>query len=537
MKQPTVQKRFLRTASFAGIMATLCYTSCAPQSDATKKQSNAASTSASLAKEIPITKRDEMMQSVAKKAPVTAIIQVKSTPSSQDEKMKWWRDARFGMFIHWGSYSVLGGVWKGKDYSKETSHASSEHIRKAAKIPDAEYVKVAEQFDPTNFNAAEWVSMAKAAGMKYMVITAKHHEGFAMFDTHYTDYSIMKASPFKRDIVKELADECHKQGVRFGVYYSHNLDWHHAPDESLTGHPLSETEMAKYHELVKGQLTELLTKYGEISAIWFDMAGKDTAFNNELGALVHRLQPQTIISSRLYSAIPFEERKYADYQSLGDRSVAISKVERDTECPMTTRLNWGYAQHDDHCKSVKKLVEYLAVDASHGANMILNVGPKPDGTIPQEEAASYLGIGKWLEVNGESIYCTKATPLDYDFPWGLVTQNPEKKRLYLHILKWNPQGIELTGVMGQPSHAYLLADPAHKELTVERKDAVLTVKVPETAPDGNDSVIVLEFPAGIKIDPAAKSDFHWQPTPDVGMKIKIPGQPDPKKKKKGITSK
>lgn len=437
---------------------------------------------------------------------------VNSPALNQDAKMQWWNDARFGMFIHWGTYSVLGGMWKGKDYSKEFSGASTEWIRNRAKISDEEYVKESQQFDPTHFNAAEWVSLAKGAGMKYIVITAKHHEGFALFDTKYSDYSIIKASPFKRDIIKELADECKKQGLHFGVYYSQKIDWHH---EKLPG----------YHDLLKGQITELLTNYGDIAVMWFDMGDGNTIFNNELGALVRKLQPNTIIGSRLYSGkLPDSEKKYADFKSLGDRSVAMNRIEGYGECPMTTRLNWAYAEHDDHWKSVKILIEYLVVDASRGANMILNFGPKPDGTFTQEDTDRLKGIGQWMKVNGESIYATKASPLGYDFPWGVITQNPEKKRLYLHVLKWEPKEIELTGFLGQPSHAYLLADSTHKELAVERKGGALSVKVPETAPDENDSVIVMEFPQGIKVDPSAKSDVHWKPTPIMGLSEKSGGK-------------
>ena len=431
---------------------------------------------------------------------------------SQSERMQWWSDARFGMFIHWGTYSVLGGVYKGKDYSKEFSHASAEWIKNRAKIPDDEYVKLAHQFNPTNFNAAEWVSLAKAAGMKYIVITAKHHEGFCMFDSKTTDYDIMDASPFKRDIIKELADECRKQGLHFGVYYSQKIDWHNEK------HP-------GYHDLLKGQISELLTNYGDIAVMWFDMGDGNTAFNNELGALVRKLQPKTIIGSRLYAGkMPDSEKKYADFKSLGDRSVATRPVADYGECPMTTRLNWAYAQHDEHWKSVKLLIEYLVVDAARGANMLLNFGPKPDGTFTEQDTERLKGIGKWMAVNGESIYGTKASPLNYDFPWGLITQNAGLKRLYLHVLKWNPKGIELTGILGQPSHAYLLADPARKDLVVERNGDALTAKVPAAAPDENDSVIVMEFADGIKVDANAKSGFHWKPTPVMGLSEKSGGK-------------
>jgi alpha-L-fucosidase len=258
--------------------------------------------------------------------------------------------------------------------------------------------------------------------------------------------------------------------------------------------------------------------------MWFDMGDNNTAFNNELGALVRSLQPKTIMGSRLYEGrVPDSEKKYADFKSLGDRSVATRPVEGYGECPMTTRLNWAYAQHDDHWKSMKLLIEYLVVDSSRGANMLLNFGPKPDGTFTQEDADRLKGIGQWMKVNGESIYGSKARPINFDFPWGVVTQNIEQKRLYLHVLKWNPAGIELAGILGQPSHAYLLADPSHKELVVERKGDVLMIKVPEKGPDENDSVIVLDFPEGIKVDANAKADFHWKATPVMGLSEKSGG--------------
>jgi alpha-L-fucosidase len=425
-----------------------------------------------------------------------------------DERMEWWREARFGMFIHWGLYSVLGGEWDGKDYGKEMGRASAEWIMRRAPVPTREYEKLAKKFNPVKFDAKAWVGLARQAGMKYLVITAKHHDGFSMFDSKATDYDIMDATPFKRDVIKELAEECHRQGLRFGVYYSHSKDWRNR------GRSEKKKPSDEYVAFVRTQLRELLTNYGDLAVIWFDMGDKFTDINTSYGNIVKELQPNCLVSGRLKGG-----KNISDYRQEGDRRIPERRVTGDVETPMTLRDNWGYDRDDDNWKTDKDILERLCLCVCRGANMLLNVGPKPDGTLCPEEIASLKAIGRWMRVNGEAIHGTTASPFDFDFPWGSMTQ--KGNRLYLHVLKWNPEGIRFNGLLSKPTGARLLADPARKELVIHQADGITTVEVPNEAPDPNVSVIVLELDGPIAIDRTATGKYHWT----KGADIKLQGKP------------
>jgi len=446
---------------------------------------------------------------------VIACIAFASSANSitQDERMKWWREARFGMFIHWGLYSIPGGEWKGKDYGKECGGASAEWVMNRAAIPKDEYRKLTKQFNPVKFDAAEWVSLAKAAGMKYIVITAKHHDGFCLFDTDYTDYNVVDATPFKRDIIKEMADECRKQGIHFGVYYSQFQDWYHRGLRKNAGTlPISE-----YLEMVQNHLDELLTNYGDIAVLWFDTGSSNREEADRQGERVRELQPRTIICSRLYSRkVPENQRKYADFESLPDRKVASARVTGDTETCMTMRRNWGYDRDDNNWKSAKDIIERLVISSSRGVNFLLNIGPTPRGTFCPEEIERLKTIGKWMKANGESIYGTMPSPFDFDFSWGVITQ--KTNTLYLHVMQWPPEGVIFNGLISKPSKAYLPADPECKDLTVRqnREGHITTIKIPEQAPDPYDSVIVLKFDTPPEIDKDAAGEYHW--TKSSGLK-------------------
>ena len=424
-----------------------------------------------------------------------------------DDRMAWWREARFGLFIHWGLYAVLGGEWNGKDYGKEMGGASAEWIMLRARIPTAEYEKLAQRFNPTNFDAKEWVGLAREAGMKYMVITAKHHDGFAMFDSRATDYDIVDATPFGRDPLQELADECRRQGLRFGVYYSHSKDWRNR------GRSEKKRPPDDYVTLVEAQLRELLTRYGDLAVLWFDMGDKFTAINTRYGNLVKELQPRCLISGRLRGS-----ENISDYRQERDRTIPSKRVEGDAETPMTLRDNWGYDRDDDNWKSDKDILQRLSLCACRGANLLLNVGPRPDGTLCPEEVRSLKAIGAWMKTNGEAVHGTTAGPFDYDFPWGSVTQ--KGNRLYLHVLAWDEGGIQLNGLVSQPTKASLLADPDRKALPVKRdgQTGAVTVHVSAEAPDPNVSVIVLDFAGPIEVDPKATGTYHW--VKGTGVKVR-----------------
>ncbi|WP_372724519.1 alpha-L-fucosidase [Novipirellula sp.] len=434
-----------------------------------------------------------------------------ATPNHADDShMQWWRDARFGMFIHWGLYSVAGGEWEGKDYGKEQGGASAEWLMNSAKIPGKQYRDtLAPQFNPTDFDAKEWVSIAKQAGMKYVVITSKHHDGFCLFDTDATDYNVMDATPFKRDIIKELSEECAKQGLKFGVYYSQFKDWYHRSFQRKQG-VLSNDE---YLELVEKNLDELLSNYGEMAVLWFDVGGNNVIEADQQGARVRELQPNAVICSRLYSRrVPEDNRKYADFESLPDRMLPAERMTQDTETCMTMRHNWGYDQNDDHWKSTKDIIEFLALCGARGVNLLLNVGPDPKGNLLPEETERLKEVGQWMDANGESIYGTTSSPVDFDFWWGAMTQ--KNQTLYLHVLEWKPSGIEFNGIVGKPVKAYFLADPKRTPLPVTYDaDAHSTkVKVPETAPDQRNTVIAVEYDSAVVVDPNAKGKYHWYTT-------------------------
>ncbi|MEP2774685.1 MAG: alpha-L-fucosidase [Luteolibacter sp.] len=431
-----------------------------------------------------------------------------------DAHMEWWRDARYGMFIHWGLFSIPGGEWKGKDYGKEAGGASAEWLMNSVPISGREYREtLAPQFNPTEFDAATWVSTAKAAGMKYIVITSKHHDGFCMFDTDATDYNVMDATPFKRDIIKELADECAKQDIKFGVYYSQFKDWYHRGNGRKGKGTMTTPQ---YLEMVKKNLDELLTNYGDMAVLWFDVGGGNLKEANEQGARVRELNPNTVICSRLYSrSVPKDKQIYADFESLPDRTIATERMEEDSETCMTMRHNWGYDQDDDNWKSSKDILERMVLSAARGVNFLLNVAPTPQGTFMKEENERLAEIGEWMKVNGESIYGTTYSPVDFDFPWGAMTQNDQK--VYLHVMKWNPGSIEFNGIVGKPAKAYFLADPEREalELEYDANGHVTRIAVPEEAPDVKDTVIALEYDVPVKADPDAKGEYLWSKSTGV----------------------
>lgn len=374
------------------------------------------------------------------------LAQTAKTKTDQ-QKMQWWRDARFGLFIHWGLYSVPAGEWNGN-----TSYG--EWIRSTAQIPLAMYDKFISQFNPTEFNADNWVRMAKDAGMKYLVITTKHHDGFALWPTATTDFNVMN-TPFKRDPLKELADACNKYGVQLCFYYS-IMDWHHPDylprrdwesDRSTEG-----ADFSRYVAYMKEQLKELLTKYGKIGVLWFDGEWEDT-WTHELGKdlynYVKSLQPDIIINNRVdkgrggMAGITRPGDFAGDFGTPEQEIPATGFPGVDWESCMTMNGNWGFNSHDQNWKSPEDLVHKLIETASKGGNFLLNVGPTSGGLFPQASIGRLQDIGKWMSVNSTSIYNTEASPLN-DLNFGYCTQKkiPGGTRLYFHVTKW-PAGDKL----------------------------------------------------------------------------------------------
>ena len=416
-------------------------------------------------------------------------------PGAQaDPRLDWWREARFGMFIHWGLYAIPAGIWKGEEIP-----GIGEWIQQRARIPVAEYEPLAARFNPVKFNAAEWVSLAKRAGQKYLVITAKHHDGFCLFKTALTPYNIVDGTPFGRDVVAELAGECARQGIRFGLYYSQTQDWHH-PDGAMAQHPDESKEewtarearkdFAGYiNDYVKPQVRELLTHYGPIGVIWFDTPMYIQA-EQSLGLLelVHQLQPDCLVCGRVGNAL-------GDYASAGDNRIPGRTVAQDWETPATINDTWGYKINDQHWKSAEDLLHKLVDITSKGGNYLLNIGPTAEGVVPQPSVERMQAVGDWLARNGESVYGTKAGPVQ-GLAWGRTTTRPGK--VFLHVFDWPEDGvIHLAGLPGRPLRVYLLQDVILKdkqaELAFSQYDQEVVVHGPARSPDAMDSVIVFDL--------------------------------------------
>jgi len=409
-------------------------------------------------------------------------------PAHAADRMAWFNQARFGMFIHWGIYSVPAG-----EYGTNKNYA--EWIQLQANIPGSEYEKYAAQFDPTNFNAKDWVRVAKDAGMKYIVITAKHHDGFCMFDSKLTDYTIVKATPWHHDPMKDLAAECKKAGITFCFYYS-DPDWHNTnfpakySQHGFHGNPNPNADLEKYVTYMKGQVRELLTGYGPIGIMWFDGGGSFKDERADMPALlhsqeiideIHQLQPRCLVNNRL--GLP------ADYGT-PEQHIPGARPTNSFEVCMTLNGHWGYNKNDHHWKEPKVVIQNLADIASKGGNYLLNVGPTSQGIFPPEAVRILGEVGKWMDVNGESIYGTIASPLDNAPAWGRITQ--KGNRLYLHVFDWPANGkLTITGINATPRRTLLLA--TKQRLDVHEMSAhQLEITVPSTAPDPIDSVIALD---------------------------------------------
>ena len=402
------------------------------------------------------------------------------TREQKDARMKWWREARFGMFIHWGLYAVPAGTWNGKQIG-----GIGEWIMHQAKIPVKDYAALAGQFNPVKFNADEWVSIAKNAGMKYIIITSKHHDGFAMFKSAASPFNIYDATPFKRDPLAELAKACRRQGIKLGFYYSEAQDWHHPGGAAAGGHwdPAQDGDMDEYiRKIAVPQVREILSNYGPLGVLWWDTPTGMTPERARQFLPLLKLQPGIITNNRLGGGFP------GDTETPEQHIPATGYKDRDWETCMTMNDTWGYKSYDNNWKSVETLLRNLVDIASKGGNYLLNVGPTAEGVIPQPSVERLAAIGKWLEANGESIYATTAGPFK-KLPWGRCTTKPGK--LYLHVFHWPADGVLNVPMSGTVLRAYLLSEP-EKALTVSASDRGCAIQLPATAPDPIDTVVVAE---------------------------------------------
>jgi alpha-L-fucosidase len=424
---------------------------------------------------------------------------VGESASQKDARMAWWRDARFGMFIHWGLYAVPAGVWKG-----ERVKGLGEWIMNEAQIPRDEYAQLARRFNPTQFDADEWVRIAKDAGMKYIIITSKHHDGFANFDSRVSSYDIVDATPYHRDAIKALASAAHRAGLRFGVYYS-IMDWHH-PDAQGPNYPnynsrtATNPNFSRYVETyMKPQLRELITQYPEIDVLWFDgewIPDWSDEQGKSLYAWLRGMRPSLIINNRVGHSRQGMAGMSANKDAPGDFGTPEQRVPPeglpgvDWETCMTLNDTWGFQSFDDGWKDTRTLVRLLIDAASKGGNFLLNVGPTAQGVIPPQSVSRLREMGDWMRANGEAVYGTTASP--YGLPaWGRYTAKPSAGRTYAHVFDWpKDRRLTLTGVKDKPRAVYLLAD--RKPLAVEQTTGGWTVQLPVVRPSAISSVLVLE---------------------------------------------
>lgn len=410
--------------------------------------------------------------------------------TDRDARMAWWREAKFGMFVHWGVYSTSGGLYKGQKLPN-----SAEWMMARGKIPIAEYERYATQFNPTKFDADQFVGLAKQAGMKYLVITAKHHDGFSMFASKCSEYDVVDATPFGRDIMKELADACQKQGIRFGFYYSQAQDWHHPGgfgnswDKTIKRVSNDDYVMNKAVPEVK----QLLTDYGPIGIFWWDTPRKMSRESFDALHSLTRLQPNVITNDRL------GEDYVGDYKTFERNIPAQGPLGKDWEVCMPISGSWGYKIGDNDFKSTTKLIRNLIEIASMGGNYLLNVSPTGEGTLLPPAIDRLKAIGAWMEVNGEAIYGTKASPFA-NLEWGRCTRKESngETTLYFHVYDWPADGkLLVPGLKNPVQQASLLAGGV--TLQTESSDEGVTISLPAQAPDEHASVVVLKVNGTLEV--------------------------------------
>ena len=420
---------------------------------------------------------------VATLLPCRAVAQASDTvPPERLAARQWYRDARFGMFVHWGVYSLLGqGEW----------------VMQNREIPVGAYEWLATTFDPVKFDARDWVSLAKAAGVRYITITSRHHDGFSMFATRATRYNIVDWTPFKRDPLQELAAECRRQGIRLFFYYS-QLDWHH-PDywpRGSTGRNSGRPESgdwSRYLDFMDAQLTELLTNYGPIGGIWFDGMWDKPDADWRLPhtyALIHRLQPAAlIVPNHHQSPLPGEDVQTFE-QDLPGANTAGFNTEQIGQLPLETSLtmnrSWGFSITDRDYKTPQQLVRYLVEAAGRDANLLLNVGPRPDGTIPPEADERLREVGRWLATYGGSIYGTRGGPIP-PRDWGVTTTRGDT--VFVHVLAWPDRVLALPSLGARVVAARMFA--TGERVAVTQSEAGVTLTLPTGGKDEPDRVVVL----------------------------------------------
>jgi alpha-L-fucosidase len=422
------------------------------------------------------------------------------TPAEREARMAWWEEARFGMFIHWGLYAVPAGEYRGIKQSRHNGEWIMHHLN----IPIAEYEKFANHFNPTAYDAKEWVRIAKDAGMKYIVITSKHHDGFCLWDSKLTDWDVVDATPYKKDLLKPLADACREEGIKLCFYHS-IMDWHH-PDAQAIWEPFYNSgrkstrggnpNFQQYiDDYMKPQLRELLTHYGDIGVMWFDgewIPDYTTEMGKEVDRFVRSLQPNIIVNNRVDKGRMGMDGMDREGEFAGDFGTPEQKIPDtgfpgvDWESCMTMNNTWGFRADDKNWKSDIDLIHKLIDIVSKGGNFLLNVGPTAQGQIPKESITRLKTMGKWLRVNGEAIYGADASPVEKP-AWGRYTT--KGNTVYAHVFDWPENGtLKIEGI-GNVKSAMLLTISGKKPVEIANGE----LKLKGSAPNKFASVIALEL--------------------------------------------
>lgn len=432
-----------------------------------------------------------------------AIALAMSTPVAPLPKpdMTWWKEARFGLFIHWGLYAIPAGKW-----GDRTGYG--EWILDSAHIPVSTYEKFKDDFNPTRFDANAWMGLAKEAGMKYVVITTKHHDGFALFDSKVSDYDVM-ATPYKRDIMRQIADAARKNDL-VPCWYHSIMDWHHPdylPRRGWEDRPAEGADFDRYVAYLKAQVTELLTNYGPIGVMWFDGEWESTwlpKYGADLLQHCRRVSPKTIVNNRVSqvragmedsgSAGAADQLAVGDFGTPEQHIPATGLPGQDWETCMTIGDHWGYNAYETNYKSGKTLIRNLIDIVSKGGNYLLNVGPRADGTFPPQCVERLKEIGAWMKVNSDAIYGTDASPFDA-VPWGRVTRKERGRntQLFLHVFDWPKDGrLVVPGIGNAPAGAMILGQRTRNLLPVAREGGNLVITLPKVAPNDVSTTVRLE---------------------------------------------
>ena len=416
----------------------------------------------------------------------------------RNQRMAWWREARFGLFIHWGVYAVPAGTHKGEQIEN-----IGEWIMHYGRIPVSEYQQYSREFNPVNYDPEAWVRLAKDAGMKYIVITTKHHDGFALFDTAVSDWNVVDSTPHAKDLLKPLAEAARKHGIKLGFYYSQAQDWVHPGGATWEGRwdPAQNGNMDNYiRDIAVPQVRELLSNYGEISILWWDTPIDMTADRAAMFDGLTDLQPGIIFNNRLIYG------KDGVYGEVGDlrtpeQHIPPTGLGYDWEACQTMNTTWGYKSYDDDWKSSEQLIRNLIDVASKGGNYLLNVGPTASGEIPPESVERLRAVGNWMEVNSSSIYGTTASPF-VRLKWGRATKKEYSNAtdLFLHVFEWPEDGqLRVDGLRNEVSGAYFLAD-FQLPIEIQKSDTGIVLHLPHQALDPISTVIVLKVKGELDVE-------------------------------------